>query len=92
MLPGVIYLCGIVTQPESPRWYAERGQHDRGINSLARLHGCSPQDPVVLGIMSEIEEDLRGRSKLSLWEQMKEATENRQYTYRVSIGVIVMCE
>lgn len=89
-LPGVLFVVTLLFQPESPRWLVEQNRIAEAQNSLARINRADESDPVVVGILTEIQQDLQGKSGLSLVQQLKMAFSDRVITYRVFIGALLM--
>ncbi|GAK62621.1 MFS quinate transporter QutD [Moesziomyces antarcticus] len=89
-LPGVLFVVTLLFQPESPRWLVEQQRNAEAQKSLARINRADVNDPVVVGILREIEQDLEGKSGLSLVQQLKMAFSDRVTTYRVFIGALLM--
>src|ERR1700682_112232 len=54
VIPAVIFGVGMLFLPESPRWLASRGHHDRARTMLARIRGT----PDVTAELQEIESSL----------------------------------
>lgn len=77
-------------QHESPRWLAEQGQFDETRLVLSKLRGVEGIDPEVAAETAAIKKDTQSRSKLTLYEQAKEAGSSKKMLYRCSIPVILM--
>ncbi|KAM5345074.1 hypothetical protein ACJ41O_010936 [Fusarium nematophilum] len=55
MAPAVLLSCLIFFFPESPRWLIQKGRHERGLQTLARLHSKgNTNDPWVLAEYQQI--------------------------------------
>ncbi|SOV03103.1 related to quinate transport protein [Ustilago sp. UG-2017a] len=89
-LPGVLFIVSLFFQPESPRWLVERGRNEEARSSLARINRASLHDPVVVGILREIQDDLRGKVGLSALQQLRMAFSDKKITYRVFTGALLM--
>ena len=89
-LPGVLFVVTLLFQPESPRWLVAQHRSAEAQQSLARIHRASLSDPVVVGILSEIEQDLKGKEGLTIRQQFRMAFSDRVTTYRVFIGALLM--
>lgn len=89
-LPGVLFVVSLLFQPESPRWLVERQRNAEAQKSLARINHTSLHDPAVVGILAEIEDDLKGKEGITIRQQFKMAFSDRITTYRVFIGFILM--
>ncbi|CAE6470843.1 unnamed protein product [Rhizoctonia solani] len=90
MLPGVLLVASMLTQRESPRWLAERGRSEECKEVLASLRGLNVHDPLIEEEYALIKADFEGRVKLSLTEQLREATSSRKMLYRCSLPFILM--
>ncbi|CAE6524291.1 unnamed protein product [Rhizoctonia solani] len=90
MLPGILLVASMLTQRESPRWLAEKGRSEECKEVLARLRGLNVHDPLVEEEYALIKADFEGRVKLSLTEQLREATSSRKMLYRCSLPFILM--
>ncbi|HEX7325219.1 MAG TPA: sugar porter family MFS transporter, partial [Rhodanobacteraceae bacterium] len=55
-IPGALFLIGVVTLPESPRWLVMRGYHERAVAVLTKLRGTAA---TVSSEVSDIEEQLK---------------------------------
>ncbi|KAJ9477153.1 Quinate permease [Pseudozyma hubeiensis] len=89
-LPGALFVATILLQPESPRWLVEHGRSDEAQRSLARINRASLDHPTIVGILTEIENDLKGKVGLSIRQQFRMAFSDRITTYRVFIGALLM--
>ncbi|SPO19699.1 related to quinate transport protein [Ustilago trichophora] len=89
-LPGVLFVVTLFFQPESPRWLVEQQRNAEAQQALARINRASLNDPIVVGILTEIEDDLKGKEGLSIKQQLKMAFSDRITTYRVFIGALLM--
>ncbi|KAJ3214414.1 hypothetical protein HDU67_001701 [Dinochytrium kinnereticum] len=47
MLPGVLLSLVMLRMPRSPRWLAEKGRHDEGLATIARLRGLNINDRAI---------------------------------------------
>ncbi|CAE6503720.1 unnamed protein product [Rhizoctonia solani] len=90
MVPGVVMVIGMVTQPESPRYLVQRGRIEEAARSLGRLRGRPADDPAVRGVLAEIMADFEGRAHLNLWQQCKGSFKDTTTFYRVFISIILM--
>lgn len=89
-IPGTLFVVSVLFQPESPRWLVEKQRSAEAQASLARINRKSLDDRVVVGILAEIEDDLKGKVGLTIRQQFKMAFANRITTYRVFIGALLM--
>lgn len=89
-IPGALLLYCMTFQHESPRWLAEQGQFDETRLVLSKLRGVEGIDPEVAAETAAIKKDTQSRSKLTLYEQAKEAGSSKKMLYRCSIPVILM--
>lgn len=89
-LPGALFVITLFFQPESPRWLVEQQRNEEARASLARINRASLDDPVVVGILREIEDDLRGKERLTTTQQLKMAFADKVTTYRVFTGALLM--
>ncbi|SNX81362.1 related to quinate transport protein [Melanopsichium pennsylvanicum] len=89
-LPGILFVVTLFFQPESPRWLVEQQRNVEAQRALARINRMSLDHPVVVGILTEIEEDLMGKSGLNLRQQLRMAFSDSVTTYRVFIGALLM--
>lgn len=90
IIPGVIFVIGMLFQPESPRWLVEHGHRDRAASSLARTAGTTPDDPAVQFTLSEIEAEFAGKERASLLKQFRMMGESRHTVLRSFIPSLVM--
>ncbi|KAI0738639.1 general substrate transporter [Daedaleopsis nitida] len=90
VIPGVLFVIGMVFQPESPRWLVEHGKRERAAASLARAAGTTPDDPAVQFTLSEIEADFAGKERATLWQQFRMMGESRHTALRSFIPSLVM--
>ncbi|CDU23657.1 related to quinate transport protein [Sporisorium scitamineum] len=88
-LPGTLFVAALFFQPESPRWLVEQGRSQEAHKSLARIHHTSLSDPSVLGILHEIENDLKGKQGLTIRQQFSMTFSDRVTSYRVFIGALL---
>ncbi|CBQ67441.1 related to quinate transport protein [Sporisorium reilianum SRZ2] len=89
-LPGALFVAALFFQPESPRWLVERGRSEEAHRSLARIHRAPLSDPSVVGILHEIENDLKGKRGLTIRQQFSMTFSNKVTTYRVFVGALLM--
>ncbi|KAN0066178.1 hypothetical protein ACQY0O_000272 [Thecaphora frezii] len=90
MLPGVLFVSTIALQPESPRWLIEQERAADAAKSLSIINLLPPTHPNITAIVSEIQADLEGKSKLSFVQQCRLTVADRITFYRVMTGAILM--
>ncbi|TAN08695.1 MAG: sugar porter family MFS transporter [Rhodanobacteraceae bacterium] len=79
-IPGALFLIGVVTLPESPRWLVMRGFRERATAVLARLRGSAN----VQQELSDIEAQLKTpQSGLRLF------LDNRNFRRSVGLGIVL---
>jgi SP family galactose:H+ symporter-like MFS transporter len=80
-IPGALFLLGVVTLPESPRWLVMRGFHSRAAEVLTRLRGAAAE---VEREMADIEAQLKTpQSGLRLF------LDNRNFRRSVGLGIVL---
>ena len=90
VIPGVLFICFILFQPESPRWLVEHEQYDRAAKTLAYVARKNVDDEAVIFTLNEIKADFVGKHKLSTWAQFKKMGESRSTALRCFIPSLVM--
>src|ERR1700690_4104784 len=66
VVPAAIFAIGMIFLPESPRWLAKRGYHDRARAILARIRDTSDVD----GELAEIEQTLEKSDEHGNWRDL----------------------
>lgn len=89
-LPGFLFVVTLFFQPESPRWLVEQGRSEEAHRALARINRTPIDDPSVVAILQEIQNDLQGKQGLSIRQQVRMAFAERVTTYRVFTGALLM--
>lgn len=80
-IPGALFLIGVLTLPDSPRWLMMAGQREMALAVLSKLRG----DPVVVAReAADIEEQLRIPQRG--WHMF---LENRNFRRSVGLGVLL---
>ncbi|KAJ3922930.1 general substrate transporter [Lentinula edodes] len=90
IIPGALFIIGMLFQPESPRWLVEKGRYAQAAQTLAYVARVTPEDPAVLVTLDEIKEEFEGRDKLTLWQQFKGMGASRAIAIRCFIPSLVM--
>ncbi|EPQ32316.1 uncharacterized protein PFL1_00512 [Pseudozyma flocculosa PF-1] len=90
MLPGALFTATIVFQPESPRWLIEQDRAAEGAQALSIINALPAEHPNITSMVSEIEADLEGKSKLSFAKQLRLSVADGVTFYRVMTGAILM--
>jgi hypothetical protein len=90
MVPGILFLLGILLQPESPRWLTEHGHGERAEKAMAFISGEAVDSDVVQETMLEMRRDFEGRAETSIWQQLRFMTETRSTAYRSIVPSLVM--
>lgn len=90
VIPGVLFICAMLFQHESPRWLVEHEQYERAAEALAYVARKSPDDEAVLITLDEIKADFIGKHQLSTWAQFKKMGESRTTAIRCFIPSLVM--
>ncbi|KAG2132937.1 general substrate transporter [Suillus clintonianus] len=70
LIPGALFLCFMLFQPESPRWLVERGHYEEAAAVLAYIARKDQDDDAVVLTLNEIRADFVGRNNLSLLTQI----------------------
>lgn len=80
-IPGALFLLGVATLPESPRWLVMRGYRERALAVLTRLRGGAA---AIGDEVAEIEAQLKTpQSGLHLF------VENRNFRRSVGLGIVL---
>jgi MFS transporter, SP family, galactose:H+ symporter len=66
VVPAAIFAIGMIYLPESPRWLAKRGYHDRARSILARIRDTSNVDAE----LAEIEQTLEKSDEHGNWRDL----------------------
>lgn len=97
MLPGILMIIGMLTQPESPRYLVQIDDYAGARASLLRLStysASSPDAKVLQNVdetLAEIISDKESRGpSMGLVQQARAACADSRTAYRVGIAIIVM--
>ncbi|PNS18200.1 High-affinity glucose transporter [Sphaceloma murrayae] len=83
----VLACCPFI--PETPRWLAKRGEHDKARHVIARLLNKSPEEDEVQGQLNEILEAINAESKTGepTWSQVFSNSTKARNLHRVFLGM-----
>ncbi|GJJ14789.1 hypothetical protein Clacol_009057 [Clathrus columnatus] len=70
LIPGGLFVLGMLFQDESPRWLCERGRYDEAAKVIGRLRLLSPTDLIVQEQVQDIRNDFEGKPTPTLKEQI----------------------
>lgn len=90
LIPAFLLPYSMTTQHESPRWLAEKGHFDETRIVIASLRCLPEEHPDVRAELRAIKEDMDGKTKLQLREQIAEAFSSGKTFYRCSIPFLIM--
>lgn len=79
-IPGALFLLGVVTLPESPRWLVMRGFRERAATVLARLRGGADVQQELSAIEAQL---ATPQSGLRLF------LDNRNFRRSVGLGIVL---
>ena len=89
MIPTVTLHITMYFMPESPRWLAQRDEHEKALHALARMHANGDiNDPFVHAELAEIESKIqweRQNPPPSYWQML--VGRDRRRTW-LGIGVV----
>ncbi|HWY77134.1 MAG TPA: sugar porter family MFS transporter [Verrucomicrobiae bacterium] len=63
--PAVLFFCGMLVVPESPRWLARSGQRERSVAVLSKIGGVGYATAVEADIQSSLTNEGAGRAHFS---------------------------
>lgn len=87
LFPGVLLLLGLFAIPETPRFYAERGEWAKAEQSLAWLRGLDGEDDEVKAELAQIRETIERAEELARQHPESFLTEVRKPGIRNRLGV-----
>lgn len=87
LLPSVLMLLGLFAIPETPRFYAEKGEWERAETSLAWLRGLPKDDSEVKAELANIKETIEMAEKLAARHSESFFSEIRKPGIRNRLGV-----
>jgi len=64
VIPSTLFLLGVFTLPESPRWLTKESKHDKALGILKKIGG----EDFALQTLSNIKESIKGELKVSFRE------------------------
>ncbi|KAG1736510.1 general substrate transporter [Suillus lakei] len=84
-VPGALFLFFMLFQPESPRWFVERGRYEDAAAALAYIANKDQDDDAVVLTLSEIRADFVGKRRLPLLTQFRKMGESKTILLRCII-------